>query len=227
MVRTRATSPADTFDRFPKETLAFLRALAANNTRTWFAEHKSDYRGALKDPAEQFSAAMSRKFERLTGQRHRSKIYRIHRDLRFAKDKSPYNTHLHISFTPEGARGTPPAWMFGVDPARLTLGVGIFAFEPPVLDIYRNRVRQADGSRLHKLIERMRSTGIRVDAPDLKRVPAGFDADAAPGDLLHRKGLTAWIDHDNPEVIATGKLIERCMDDFMRLTPLFDWLIKL
>jgi uncharacterized protein (DUF2461 family) len=43
MARTAATSPADGFDRFPKETLEFLRMLAANNTRAWFAEHKSEY----------------------------------------------------------------------------------------------------------------------------------------------------------------------------------------
>lgn len=79
--------------------------------------------------------------------------------------------------------------MFGVDPTRLTLGVGIFAFEPAVLGCYRKRVRQVDGSKLHKLIERMRSNGIRVGEPELERVPAGFDAEAAPGDLLQRKGL--------------------------------------
>lgn len=224
MARTGAIPPAEGFDRFPKETLTFLRALAANNTRAWLAEHKTEYERVFKVPAERFSATMAGSLEGLTRQRHAHKIYRIHRDVRFAKDKTPYNAHLHISYTPEGARRAAPAWMFGVDPTRLTLGVGIFAFEPAVLDAYRKRAQQADGSKLHKLIERMRSSGIRVGEPELKRVPAGFDADSAPGDLLQRKGLTAWIDHNKPEAIETGKLIEGCMNDFKRLKPLFDWL---
>lgn len=227
MARNRSPQLIGTFDRFPKETLSFLRALAANNTRAWFAEHKSDYEHALKAPADQFSMTMSGMLEHLTGQRHTSKIFRIHRDVRFSKDKTPYNTHLHISFTPECALRAPPAWMFGVDPTRLTLGVGNFAFTPAALGLYRERVQQADGAVLHKLVDHMRSTGIRVDPPELKRLPAGLDSSAAPGDLLQRKGLTAWIDHDNPEAIATGNLIEGCMDDFDRLKPLFDWLIEM
>lgn len=226
MARTRVTPPAIGFHRFPKDTLSFLRALAANNTRTWFADHKSEYESALKVPAERFCVAMNGSLERLTGRRHTAKIFRIHRDVRFSRDKTPYNAHLHISFTPEVESDSLPAWMFGVDPIRLTLGVGIFAFEPTVLDTYRRRVQQIDGAELQKIIERLRSTGVRVGEPELKRVPAGFDADTAPGDLLQRKGITAWIDHADPETIATGTLIESCMGDFKRLKPLFDWLMR-
>lgn len=88
MARTKATPSDDTFDRFPKETLAFLRVLAASNTRAWFAEHKTDCERALKVPAVQFSAILTSNLERLTGRRHTHKIYRIHRDGRFAKDKT-------------------------------------------------------------------------------------------------------------------------------------------
>src|SRR5262245_19253422 len=89
---------------FP-ETQAFLRDLAANNDRNWFQANKARYERAYKAPAEAFTAEIRPRIEALAGQPTGAKIFRIHRDVRFAKDKSPYNTHLHIGFMTEPAAG--------------------------------------------------------------------------------------------------------------------------
>ena len=108
-------------------TTAFLGALRENNDRAWFTAHKGDYVAHLKCPAEQFASALAGELAEQSGTPHEYRIFRIHRDVRFAKDKTPYNAHLHISLSPDGGcREGGPAWMFGLDPDGLTLGAGIF-----------------------------------------------------------------------------------------------------
>ena len=80
------------FTKFPKENLGFLRALKENNNRNWFNENKDRHERAVKGPAEQFCGEMTTRLRRLTRIEHGSKIFRIHRDVRFSKDKTPYNS---------------------------------------------------------------------------------------------------------------------------------------
>lgn len=105
------------------ETVEFLVALRANNNRAWFAAHKAGYEAHHKHPGEQFAAALAGELARLTGKLHDYRVFRVHRDVRFTKDKSPYNAHLHISLSPDGScREGGPVWMFGLDPDGLALG---------------------------------------------------------------------------------------------------------
>ncbi len=85
-----------TFSSFPTGTVLFLKGLRANNRRDWFNENKAAYEQDLEAPARAFCEVMRERLEALTGLSHDAKVYRIHRDLRFSKDKTPYNAHLHI-----------------------------------------------------------------------------------------------------------------------------------
>ena len=214
------------FDHFPAGSLAFLRGLLANNRKDWFEANRDTYETAIKAPAEAFAAVMVERLAGLAGHRLRPRIFRIHRDVRFSRDKSPYNPYLHIAFLSAGTEAHPPGWMFGVEPDRLSLGVGVFAFEADQLEHYRDRVRGPDGTALDALLQDLRRTGIRIADPELKRPPRDRDPASAPGDLLLRKGLTAWIEHDNPDDIVRAGLVDRCMAGFERLAPLYRWLIE-
>ena len=91
---------------FP-DTQAFLRDLRANNDRDWFNAHKATYERVYKAPAEAFVAELRPRLEALAGVTLGGKVFRIHRDVRFSKDKSPYNTHLHIGFQHQRSGGEP------------------------------------------------------------------------------------------------------------------------
>ena len=201
------------FSGFSKDAIAFLGDLRANNERAWFNANKKTYEREVKRPAGSFAAAMSGALEILTKRHHRHKIFRIHRDVRFSKDKTPYNTHLHIAFMPE-QDGSPPAWFFGLDPEKLTLGTGIFGFEKAGLDAFRQRLLGADGDRLAGIVKSLKSEGIRLGEPHLKRVPSGFPKDHPRADLLRYKGFSAWIDHADPMIAAAPDLVDLCMGDF-------------
>lgn len=211
------------FSHFPAETLEFLTALRANNDRDWFAANKANYERAVKRPAEDFCRAMSAHLDELTGLVHRPKIFRIHRDVRFSNDKTPYNTHLHISFVPETGAATPPGWYFGLAPDYLTAGAGTFQYEKAGLDAFRARLAGKDGEALTAILERL-PDGSRLSEPELKRVPQPYPADHPRADLLKRKSLAGWIDFADPREASQGGFTDRCFEAFVRLKPLFDWL---
>ena len=211
---------------FPHAT-GFLRELRANNDRTWFSAHKADYERACKAPAEAFTAELRPRLEALAGVPMGAKVFRIHRDVRFSKDKSPYNSHLHIGFQPTPNPGEPRrrgGFYFGLDPDRLSLGVGAFDFGPADLERYRKAVADdVEGGELAGLLARLDA---RQDEPDLKRVPAPFPGDHPRGELLRRKGLTVWRDIDDPELVAAPELVDAVMAHFEALDPVNLWLTE-
>lgn len=208
---------------FPVETVTFLRNLKANNNREWFTEYKAAYDTSVRKPATFFCLIMEEKLHALTGHTYSSKIFRVYRDIRFSKDKTPYNAHLHISFTPK--ENDALGWYFGLDSTKLSLGVGTFSFSAQQLEHYRTRVAGQDGNNLaHILHEIEISHGFRLSDPELKRVPRQFDPDHAHATLLRRKGLTAWYDFDDTHAATSGDTASSCINKFTALKPVFNWL---
>jgi len=209
---------------FPPETITFLEDLKANNNRDWFAQNKPAYEQAVKFPAQQFCDLMVDALAELTGEAHDFKIFRVHRDVRFSKDKTPYNAHLHISFVPAKRRGASPAWFFGLAPGKLSLGAGMFGFDKQVLEIYRENVAGPGGRELAGILDKIAGDGIRVSEPELKRVPPGFDKDHVFAENLRRKSLAVWIDLNRTRIVSEPNLVPSCATSFGRLKPIVDWL---
>ncbi len=209
-------------------TTAFLGTLRENNDRAWFTAHKADYEAHLKYPAEQFASALAGELADQSGTPHACRIFRIHRDVRFAKDKTPYNAHLHISLSPDGGcREGGPAWMFGLDPDGLTLGAGMFVFSPTQLAQWREWCDGEEGGEIEALLASLKNIGARLSDPELKRVPTPWSADHASEAPLRRKGLTAWLDQRDPAVAFGVEGPARCATELMKLRSLFDRLALL
>lgn len=210
---------------FP-DTQAFLRDLRANNERDWFNAHKKTYERAVKAPAEAFVGELRPRLEALAGAKLGGKVFRIHRDVRFSKDKSPYNTHLHIGFQHQRAGGEPRrrgGFYFGIDPDAVTLGVGAFDFGPADLDRYRKAVHDDhEGGELAKIVAGLDA---RLHDADLKRVPAPYPADHPRGELLKRKGLNAWRDVDNAP-LGSPDLVDAIVAEFEALDAINVWLTE-
>lgn len=214
-----------TFAGFSKDAVAFLKNLEANNTRAWFNANKKIYETEIKKPASIFSEAMAVCLHDLTDRTHSAKIFRIHRDIRFAKDKTPYNTHLHIAFTPASDLPSPPCWFFGLDTERLTVGAGVFAFDKPALEKFRGKLLGPEGSKLAKLLQQLEARDVRLSQAELKRVPQGYPKDHPKAEHLRRKGLSAWVDLGGPDMANRDDLVAICRTSFKRMQPIFDWLI--
>ena len=209
----------DEFTGFTDETLAFLSGLKANNARAWFDENRKTYEAAVKAPAKAFSEVMAGELERLTSAAHKPKIFRINRDLRFSKDKTPYNTHVHISWLPAAGGDGAPAFMFGLSPEYCTVGCGLFEFPGPMLETYRETIAGAGGDDLGRTIDELTEDGFRVSDPALKRLPASFPADHPRAGLALHKGLVLWHDFDSPQAATEPDIMARCLGHFERLLP--------
>src|SRR3954465_10947226 len=93
------------FSSFPKDGLRFLRSLKRNNNREWFLEHKSIYDAVVKQPMTDLVERLAGDFETFAPEMIASpttSIYRIYRDTRFSKDKTPYKTHIAGVFPRKG-----------------------------------------------------------------------------------------------------------------------------
>ncbi|KAJ57009.1 hypothetical protein ACMU_00525 [Actibacterium mucosum KCTC 23349] len=212
------------FSAFSKDVPAFLTELKANNSKDWFAANKARYDAGIKAPAQEFGAAMCEVLEQATDLPHSAKLFRVYRDVRFSKDKTPYNAHLHMSFTPNTGQESPPMWFFGLGVDRLSLGCGVFGFDKQSLGAFRDRVAGPDGAELQTALDKLAGAGVRLSEPDLKRVPAPYDKDHPHGALLRRKGLSAWLDVEDRAVVTRPGLVAFTLQNLLLLRPVFDFL---
>jgi uncharacterized protein (TIGR02453 family) len=198
------------FTGFRPEAIQFLADLAANNDRAWFQPRKGEYERLLKEPLEALISALSGRLAArdipLRADATRSP-FRIYRDVRFSKDKSPYKTNLGASFPWVGAgagEGTgdgggrshtsnvhSTGGYFHLAPGEIYVGGGIWHPEKAWLDTFRRRVVDEPG-RVRELIDesRFRATFGSLSGDALRRVPTGFPPDHPEVELLKLKDVT-------------------------------------
>jgi len=145
---------ADAFVGFPKPGIKFLKDLQKNNDREWFATHKKTYEQELKAPAEAFLAGLQGQLETMLRAPVTAKLFRIHRDVRFSKDKTPYNTHVRMAFfgvpsTTGAGTGVQSGFYFSLDTVGITYGAGSMLLDKQSLARYRAAVDDREIGRAH------------------------------------------------------------------------------
>jgi uncharacterized protein (TIGR02453 family) len=198
---------APTFTGFQPEAIQFLVDLAENNDRAWFQPRKGEYERLLKEPLEALIATLSQRFEArgipLRADPARSP-FRIYRDVRFSKDKSPYKTNLGASFPWIGEgpadgvgrshTGTvhSSGGYFHLSPGEIYVGGGIWHPEKPWIDAFRRRVVDEPGE-IRALVDeaKFKKTfgSVSSDGHSLQRVPTGFPPDHPEAELLKLKDV--------------------------------------
>jgi uncharacterized protein (TIGR02453 family) len=191
------------FEGFRLEAITFLADLAANNDRAWFTPRKAEYERLLKAPLESLCVALAERFEArglpLTADPVRSP-FRIYRDVRFAKDKSPYKTAASARFMAPG--GGPGAY-FHLEPGEIYAGGGLYRPEPAVLSSWR-RLVDTDLGAIRSAIGDPAFTGAFGDlhGDRLTRVPPGFAKDHPGADLLVLKDLVFTARLSDADVLS-------------------------
>jgi uncharacterized protein (TIGR02453 family) len=204
---TVMTIATTSFRGFRPEAVQFLADLTANNERSWFQPRKAEYEALLKEPLEALVAALAEEFaaRKLPLRADPAKSpFRIYRDVRFAKDKSPYKTNVGASFpwvgedpgSVEGRSHTAnvhsSGGYFHLSPGEIYLGGGYWRPEKPWLDAFRRRVVDEPGE-LRALLEgrtfRTAFGGLSHDGHVLQRVPAGFPPDHPDAEILKVKDV--------------------------------------
>ncbi len=180
----------DGFSQLIDTAQPFFRGLEANNTREWFEPRKAAYAEDIRKPSELLANVLEGGISALTGREYTAKLFRIHRDVRFSKDKTPYKPFQHMLWRQSGA-ATDLVWFFGIGVNDLTVGLGLPDLSKH-LERYRRMVDR-DGVELSAAIAAAEAAvGARLSdwgpAP-LKRVPKPYAPDHPQADLLRRRAL--------------------------------------
>jgi len=222
------------FAGFRPEAIQFLADLAANNDRAWFAPRKADYERLLKDPLEALCVALDERLRAraipLTADPARSP-FRIYRDVRFSRDKSPYKTNVGASFPWAGERGGDgdrrPGGYFHLSPGDIFVGGGMWHPEPARLAAFR-RLVDRDPAAIHAIVDAPPFVEVfgSVVGDKLTRVPKGYAPDHADADLLRLKDVGFGRPLADDDVSGPG-LVELIVDTFALGEPLLQLLATL
>lgn len=179
------------FDELITRSIAFFTELKSNNNKAFYEDHKQSYTDDIKRPAEDLLDEFGQTLSALTHQNLKGKLFRIHRDVRFSKDKTPYNTHLHLMW--KSNRDSAPAYFFGASPDYVIMGAGLMGLQGASLERFRAFI-DAEGDAVQSALD---APGVEISdwgPPPLKRVPKPFAPDHPHQDLLKRKALAAHVD---------------------------------
>lgn len=221
------------FSGFSKEALRFYRELSANNSKEWFEDNAGRYREHVLEPAKAFVETIGdglKKIDRALYAQARvnGSIFRINRDVRFSKDKTPYKTELAFRFWHgEDKKRAPSGFYMRIRPSGVGIMTGVWAFEPAALLRYREAVADTRrGRALARAIEGLESNCRRYGADSLKRVPKPWPADHERADLLRAKGLAVGKDVKAPKQLHEPAFVDWCLEQFERLSPVHRWLVE-
>jgi uncharacterized protein (TIGR02453 family) len=199
---------------------SFWEGLADHNDREWFAAHRDAFDAAVLAPMQALMASV----EHLG----RSRIFRIHRDVRFSADKSPYKTQLGATID----RGDEGVLYVHVDSEGITVGSGFPAFDRDQLSRFREALDDPrSGPELSQLVARLRGAqhvvgtvkAGRVGGLDLKRTPRPFADDHPRSELLRLKRLLVARHHERPAWVHSRSARNRILAIWSEQAPLGEW----
>jgi uncharacterized protein (TIGR02453 family) len=199
------------FSGWPEEALDFYDGLAADNSKSYWTEHKAVYEQKILRPMADLTEELAAEFGE-------PKIFRPYRDVRFSSDKSPYKTHIaavigHAGYLQLSAEG-------------LGAGAGMWEMNPEQLARYREAVADdGPGSELERIVAELEQDDIAVHGHGvLKSAPRGYPADHPRVALLRYKGVTAWKQWPVEPWLETAAAKDHIIF-FLRTTgPLRSWL---
>lgn len=178
----------DGFTQMIDDANAFYVELKQNNEKAWFEPRKEHFVESIRKPGEFFASLLAEELSRKTGMPHKGKLYRIYRDVRFSKDKTPYNAHFHVSADPTDKDALAPVFFFASEPGEMAFYTGMVGFQGEILLRYRAFIDKW-GNRLEQERKDAGADYAHFGPAALKRVPAPYDKDHPHGELLKRKSL--------------------------------------
>ncbi len=202
-----------------KEAFNFLEDLAQNNNKEWFAEHKSTFKKHEAD-VKSFYQHLQELLD-THDEIEKMKMFRIYRDVRFSKDKTPYKTHFAGSFSRLGAR-LRGGYYLHIKPGGSFVATGFWA--PNKEDLFRIRKElEMDASDFRKVIngKNFKSVWGELQGDGVKTAPKGFDKEHPDIDLIKKKQFIFVRNFSDKEVLSQN-FINEVNESFKSIRPYFD-----
>ncbi len=195
--------------RIPPELYAFLRDLKKNNDRAWFEQNRDRFERHVREPLLAFTESVQEPLAGISpsilaiAKKQGGSLFRIHRDIRFSKDKSPYKTWAALQFRHESARDVhAPGYYLHLEPGNSLAAAGIWRPARKELEAVRQALSD-DPDRWERMKIRVVNDGWEFGGESLKRVPRGYEPDHPMADDLRRKDFIVSVPLADEEVCGT------------------------
>ena len=204
-----------------KETFSFLNDLKLNNNRVWFEDNKSRFIN-IQNEIKFFSSRVIDELNKHDNIKD-SKVFRIYRDVRFSKNKTPYKTNLGLSFK----RSTPSlrgGYYFHIKPTESFVACGFF--NPNKQDLLRIRKElELDSDEFRQIINEksFKNNWGSIDGDPLKTAPRGFSKDNSNIDLIRMKRYI-FIKNYNDDSVLSSNFINNISYDFKTMRPFLNFM---
>lgn len=215
------------FKGFGEKAIPFLKALDFHQSREWFQENRDLFERELKEPFGDLIDTLTARFSALglglKGDRKKS-IFRINRDVRFSKDKRPYNQHVSAILSADGTKANAGVLFIYIGVDRCFAGVAWYQPPPELMQAMRNAV-VARPSEFRAMVEALKKNGLALgDDERMKRLPRGFEhvVDADLGEAVRNRHFLVRHAID-PAGIHSAELVDELVDFTLRAKPLLDW----
>ena len=204
------------FQGIPAEAFGFYERLEADNSRSFWDEHSSDYQVYVREPIRALVGELEAEFGSAT-------VFRPHRDIRFSTDKSPYKTYQGAFV--ERLPGT--GWYVQVSADGLMVSGGFHSHAPDQVERYRAAVDSGrSGSQLVAIVAGPSDGGLSIGGDRLKTRPRGVPADHPRIELLRHRSLTAGHDWPAGPLLYDQAALGLVRQAWQKLVPLIDWLCE-
>lgn len=221
------------FSAFPEQTLRFLAGIGFENSKEWFEANRDLYQAGYVEPARRFVESLGPQLKKISpGVRFEPKVNgsigRINRDVRFARDKSPYKDHLDLWFWHGDKKGWDrPGFYLRIAPKTIFLGSGMHTLEGDLLERFRKAVfADASGRALQNAIDKVKKAGpYEVGGATRKTLPRGYDTSHPRAGLLLHEGLYAGLELPAADAVKPG-FAERALEHFAATWPIGKWLLE-
>ncbi|MFY0592539.1 DUF2461 domain-containing protein [Roseivirga sp.] len=206
-----------------KSTLEFLSELDKNNNREWFTENKPWYQ-TEHEQAYTFADSLLnalKEHDQITTVSGKKSLMRVYRDVRFSKDKSPYNPRWAGSFS----RAKPHlrgGYYFHIKPGATVIGGGFYGPAPEDLKLLRNQIAQDDQPLRDVLAQDdFKNVFGGLQGDQVKTAPKGFDKEHPSIDLLRYKSMYVFRNFSDEEVLSST-FYDEAIATFLALRPFFN-----
>ena len=205
------------FSGFPVAALDFYDDLEMDNTKSYWESHRHVYAESVRAPMTALCAELAPEFAP-DGQS--AKVFRPYRDVRFARDKTPYKNHQGAFVGVGAATG----YYVEISPRGVRAGAGFYEASGPRLAAIREGMADdLSGRRLQRLLAAYEKDGWDIGGEQLKTAPRGYPADHPRIDLLRRKQIVVGRGYGFDDVIHSPELADRVRADWRSLRPLVEW----
>jgi uncharacterized protein (TIGR02453 family) len=208
---------AGKFTGFGERAIDFYDGLVADNSKAYWTDNRDVYESDVRAPMQALLDDLAGEF----GGFGDGKIFRPYRDVRFAKDKTPYKTHCGAVF--EAGRGAG-AYYVELSPDGLFVAGGSFHNSSDQLRRFRESTADdLRGAALVRIVEKLRKQGFDIRGERLKTVPRGYSADHPRIDLLRHKSLYGAVVHEPADMLHSRAAVDVVRSHWRRLRALNEW----